>query len=131
MIGNSAVTVDFAALKYFNQPGGTVLVGEQTAWPVTITNATRQEPAGMILAADGRSLHWQPAKVSVYEAVIAADDGTTIVTKTLTLSVVQDRQAAYDQVHATVGKEPYSTKLTQANAAVMKLFKAGSTDDFP
>lgn len=85
----------------------------------------------MILAADGRSLHWQPAKVSVYEAVIAADDGTTIVTKTLTLSVVQDRQAAYDQVHATVGKEPYSTKLTQANAAVMKLFKAGSTDDFP
>lgn len=109
MIGNSAVTVDFAALKYFNQPGGTVLVGEPTAWPVTITNATRQEPAGMILAADGRSLHWQPAKVSVYEAVIAADDGTTIVTKTLTLSVVQDRQAAYDQVHATVGKEPYST----------------------
>ncbi|MCI1688346.1 alginate lyase family protein [Schleiferilactobacillus harbinensis] len=153
VIGDSAVTVDFAALTYFNQPSGTqsqvptiaisaahstVLVGEQTTWPVTITNAAKQEllsgPAGMTLAADGRSLQWQPTKAGTYEAVIAADNDTTVVTKILTLTVAQNRQAAYDQVHATVSKQPYTptsvSKLTQANDAVVKLLSTGSTDDF-
>ncbi|WP_164507859.1 discoidin domain-containing protein [Lacticaseibacillus suibinensis] len=147
VLGQPNVKVTFAAGVYTDDAALPVIgdtardtamfLGKTLNLKLTATNATSltlvNGPQGLTLAANG-TLTFTPTAAGTYPVTVTATNGQRTVTKTFTITVENDRVAAYNTATKQLSDGTYTTaslaKVNAAAKAVQALIKTGSDDDF-